>query len=327
MSYDKPGPYGDRPQQPGGFGPPPQQPGGFGPPPPQPGPYGQPTVPPPPQQHQGQPGYGCPRQGYGDPQGQGGPQQPGPYGEQPGPYGGGQANPYGGQPGAFAQQQPPAYGQADAYGQQPQGSWGAHVPPAEPKRSTGKVVAIVAGAVVVAAVAGGAVFFLSGDGGGSGGGGYRLSTPASVLGGKYTKDAAQKAPASQTGDGEGIENGKSLSAVYKSGGGQLSFGGAYGDVTDPRLAVDTIVAKALKGSKASEQKPAGFDGEVMKCGEMDFSVFKAPFCVWGDDSTAALVMYSPSTSAAAEGELADPPSVQEWAETAAQFRSDVRTKK
>ncbi|MGP3923063.1 hypothetical protein [Streptomyces sp. 8N616] len=270
------------------------QPGPYGGQPQQPGPYGQP-----PQQPQGQPqpGYGYPQQGpgqvppqqgYGYPQGQ--PQQ------QPGPY-----------------------------GQQPQGGWGGTPPPPPPQGGggKGKTIGIIAGVVGVAVIAAGAYFIV---GGGGGGGDYKLATPKTVLGGKYTKDDSQKAP-SESGSGDGIEDGQSTGASYKSDDAKIGFGGAYGNVTDPEQAVDAIISEGLtKGTKTTEQKPSGFDGDLMKCGEYDLQVIKTPFCVWGDDSTAALVMWGPSDTATDPSAL-KPPSIEEWAETTAKFRNEVRVEK
>lgn len=347
MSYNQPGPYGGQPQQPqyDPYGDAYQQPGPYGQPQQpqydpyagqQPDPYGQ---------QQGQPGYGYPQQqpppqpDYGYPQ-QPPPQQPA-YGyppqapaqdqtygypqqqdqayaypqQQPAPP---QPDPYGQQPDPYGQQQ-------DPYGQQ-QAGWDA---PAK-RSGNGKTIGIAVAAVFLLVIVGTVVYFSSGSGGsGASGGGHTLSAPAKVMGGEYTKDQAKsdEMPKSQTGDDTGISDATSVSAIYTNDKAQLSFGGAYGDVTDPAAAVDQIIASGpFKDAKATAQKPAGFDGDVMKCGELDMGMFKTPFCVWGDPSTAALVMYSPTAKAATGGEITTP-SVSDWAETTAKFRKDVRVKK
>ncbi|MGP4000397.1 hypothetical protein [Streptomyces sp. 8N706] len=289
MSYNQPGPYGGPPQQPGPYGGPPQQPGPYGGQPQQPGPYGQPPQGQPPQ---GQPGYGYPQQGGPVPpqQGYGYPGQP----QQPGPYG-----------------QPPQPG---------------YVPPPPPGQGggKGKTIGIIAGIVGVAVIAAGAYFIV---GGGGGGDAYKLATPQTVIGGQYTKDDTKKPPASQAVNDKGIEDGTSVTAGYKSGEGQLVFAGAYGDVTDPDAAVNAILTDGpFKSSKATEQTPSGFDGDLMKCGEYDLGLVKTPFCVWGDSSTAALVVWGPQEGATDPSAL-QPPSVEDWAATTAKLRNDVRVEK
>ena len=350
MSYNEPGPYGGQ-QQPqydpysGGY----QQPGPYGGGQqydpygnPQPDPYGQ---------QQGQPGYGYPQQPPPEQPDYGYPQQPPPeqqaygYPQQPPP----QYDPYGYQQQPPAPQQDPGYGygqppveqqeygypeqppappEQNPYGGQP-GPYGEQQPewdaPAE-RSGNGKVIGIAAAAVFLLVIVGTVVYFSGGGGGG--GGGYTLTAPGKVMGGEFTKDrtASDKMPKSQSGDDTGISDATSVSAVYTNDKAQLSFGGAYGNVTDPAAAVDRIVAGGpFKDTKVTAQKPAGFDGDVMKCGELDMEVFTTPFCVWGDSSTAALVMYSPTPKAATGGEISTP-SVSDWAETTAKFRKDVRVK-
>ncbi|MET8681655.1 hypothetical protein ABZW18_29750 [Streptomyces sp. NPDC004647] len=290
MSYNQPGPYGGQPpQQPGPYGGQPQQPGPYGQPPQQPGPYGGQ-----PQQPQGQPGYGYPQQAP-----QGVPPQPG--------YG-------------YPQQGPPH--QPGPYGQPQQPGYGTMPPPPPQGRGNGKVIGIIAGVVGLVVIVGGAIVLL----GGGGGGDYKLTAPESVLAGKYTKDDSQKLPQSQNVSDQGIEDGKSVSASYKSGDSQMAFAGAYGDVTEPETAVDKIFTDAFKNTNATEQKPAGFDGDIMKCGEMDLGLYKAPVCVWADDSTAAAAMHMPSVEAGPDA-LTQKPSIEEWAETTAKLRNEVRVKK
>ncbi|MCM2576012.1 hypothetical protein [Streptomyces meridianus] len=329
MSHNEPGPYGGQPQQPhyDPYGDGYQQPGPYGGQPQQPhyDPYGDPQADPYGQQ-QGQPGYGYPQQPPPEQPGYGYPQQPPP--QQPG-YGYG----YPQQETAYGypqQQQPPPPPQQDPYGEQhspygqEQAEWDA---PAE-RSSSGRTIGIAAAAVFLLVIVGTVVWFSGGGGAGGNGDGYTLTTPAKVMGGEFSKNQEQseKMPKSQSGDDTGISDATSVSAVYTNDKAQLSFGGAYGDVTDPSAAVDQIIAGGpFKDTRVTAQKPAGFDGDVMKCGELDMEVFKTPFCVWGDSSTAALVMYSPTPKAATDGKISTP-SVGDWAETTAKFRKDVRVK-
>ncbi|MEV6318297.1 hypothetical protein [Streptomyces sp. NPDC051776] len=279
--------------QPGPYGGQPQQPGPYGgQPPQQPGPYGQP-----PQQPQGQPGYGYPQQG----------QQGGPVPPQQGGYG-------------YPQGQPQ---QPGPYGQQPQAGWGTPPPP-PPGSNKGKILGIVAGAVAVVVIVVAAVALLGG-----GGGDYKLDTPDTVLGGEYKKDeklTQRQGAKPQSGSGSGIEDGKTASAVYSGDSNVISFGGGYGNVTDPEEAVDAILKGASSGASPKEQKPSGFDGDVMKCAEVNAGFVKLPACAWGDDSTAAVVIWGPKQGATDPSDL-KAPSVEEWAETTAKFREDVRVEK
>lgn len=251
--------------------------------------------PPPNQGYGGQPGYGQqpPQPGYGYPQ-----QQPG-------------VPPQGGY--AYPQQQP---------GPQQPGGWGGAP---QPQRSggAGKIVGIVVGVLVLAGVGVGAVAMQSGGGSG---GDYKLTMPQTVLDGTFTKNDAQKPPPSQSGNDNGIKNGMSVSAAYKnSAGDTLSFGGAYGEVTDPNAVVDQLLS-SVKGSTATEQHPAGFDGTVMKCGSIDITgTLKMPFCAWGDDSTTAIVIYAPGVASVSGG--GSVPSIEAWAATTAKLRTEVRVKK
>ncbi|WP_432094409.1 hypothetical protein [Streptomyces sp. bgisy100] len=286
MSHNQPGPYGGQPPQ-----------GPYGQQPPQPGPYGQPPQPP-----QGQPGYGYPQAPQGQP-GYGYPQQP-PQGVPP-------QQGYG----------YPAQGQPGPYGQQPQPGY---IPPPPPGGGgKGKLIGIIAGIAGVAVIAVGAMALL----GGGGGGDYKLTAPDTVLSGQYTKDTSK--PAVSNGEAiedKGIDGGTSVSGTYKGESDGMGFGGGYGDVSDPEAAVDAILKGALKGAKATEQKPSGFDGTVMKCGENDFGVFSQPFCVWGDESTAAMVVWMPKQGTT-DPTAIKPPSIEEWAETTAKLRNEVRVKK
>lgn len=229
-------------------------------------------------------------------------------------------------------QQPPFGGQHDPYGEghDPYGDQQEYQKGSDGTgwyRGNGKMMGIAAAAVFLLVIVGSVVYF--GEGSGGSGGGYTLATPKKVIGGEFTKDPSKSSemPKSQKGDDAGISDATSVSAVYTNEKAQLSFGGAYGDVSDPDAAVDRIIAGGpFKDAKVTQQKPTGFDGKIMKCGELDMSVFTTPFCVWGDSSTAALVMYSPTPKAATGGSISTP-SVKEWAQTTAKFRKDVRVKK
>jgi hypothetical protein len=291
---------------------------------PPPNPYGG-------QQPPQQPG---PQPGYGYPQG-GAPQQPNPYAQpqsqNPQPPQG--QNPYA-QPGQPAQppQSPPGQ---NPYGQQPfgqQSGWsGPQVPPPptpEKKSNMGKIIAIAAAVAVVAG--GGLAFALVG--GSNGEGDYKLSMPDTVLGGKYTKDAANSSKlelnGTKTGSDTGITHGTAVSQAWKSSTDEVMLGGVYGNVTNPGAAVSKLLSEA-EMSSTTDQHPSGFDGSVMKCGTKDIGLGNpTPFCAWGDGSTVALVVWLPSIdNMSTSSSLPTPPSVSAWAQTTAQLRSDVRVKK
>ncbi|MCQ4081906.1 hypothetical protein NGB36_15135 [Streptomyces sp. RB6PN25] len=279
-----------------------------------------------------QPGYG-----HGYPQG-GAPQQPNPYaqppqGQPPQPPQG--ANPYA-QPPQGQPPQPPLgpspYGQ-QPYGQQP-GWGGQQVPPPPPvqKSNAGKIIAIAAAVVVVAG--GGLAFALMG-GSSSDQGTYKLSTPSSVLGGKYTQDSSMSSKISsqmggtQTGNDRGISNATSVSQAWKDSTDEVVLAGAYGDVSDPGTAVSTLLS-AVGLSSTTDEHPSGFDGSVMKCGSKDMGLGATPICAWGDGSTVALVMWTPyidPDNLGAASSTPTPPSVSDWAQTTAQLRGEVRVKK
>lgn len=178
--------------------------------------------------------------------------------------------------------------------------------------------------VAVLGIVGGGIAVLVNSGGGSGGD-YKLTTPATVLGGTYSKDDSKSLPATQSGSDEYISGGKSVTSVYKSDDAQLSFGGAYGSIDDPEATADKMLSSALSDTSATKQTPSGLDsGITLKCGEKDYGVFKSPFCVWADSSTTGLLMYTPSTEAAASGKIPDSPSVSDFADTTAKFLGEVR---
>ncbi|MGW7008097.1 hypothetical protein ACWGCW_36230 [Streptomyces sp. NPDC054933] len=275
---------------------------------PPPNPYGQQPGP--------QPGYGYPQQG-------GVPPQPNPYG-QPGQPPQAPTNPYG-QPPANAPYGMPPQGM-NPQGQQP--GWGGQVPPPPPvkKSNAGKVIGILAAVVVVA---GAGIAFAIVGGGAGGGGDYKLTTPDTVLGGQYSKDPSKASmlPQPETGSDTGISNGQSVSAAWKNGGNELVFAGAYGDVSDPNAFVNKVISEGLQGASATNQSPSGFDGTVMKCGTKNEGIISAPFCVWGDSSTAAMTMWVPNVDPSNPTGMPTAPSVSDWAQTTAKLRSEVRVKK
>ncbi|MFC7305541.1 hypothetical protein ACFQVC_15080 [Streptomyces monticola] len=315
MSYNQPGPYGGQPQQPGPYG----QPGQ----PQQPGPYGQQ-----PQAPQ-QPGYGYPQQAP-----QGVPQQGGYPGQQP--YG--------------APQQP------GPYGQQPQAPYGQVPPPPPGGGGGGKKAGIIIGAVVALAVIAGGVWFLVGDGGGGGtvaddGKTYKLTTPASVIGGEYKKKSGSDGAGGSSDVAEaekwGMKNAKDVSAQYQTGSASdplkqkvLQFGGAYGEVDDPEAMVDAAFANMKKeADKEPEEgellgspesfEPDGFENGILKCQAAKFKGGAAsgapkglemPICMWADNSTFGLVI---ANDAAAMMQGKGVP-VEDAADLTAKLRNDVR---
>ncbi|KAB7850070.1 hypothetical protein [Streptomyces mobaraensis] len=300
----------------------------------QPGPYGQP--PQPPQPHQGPNPYGqggAPGQpGYGYPPP---PQQPGPYGApppQPGPYG-----------------QPPQH----PYGQQP-GMPGPYPPPIPPQGGgKGKTIAIVLGIVlVIGALAGGGYMLL---GKGSDGGAYTIVLPEKLLDGKYTKtagssssDAPKKGNDSKLKE-HGINSGEAVSGAYTSDAKvNLRVTGIYGDVTDPKKAVNDVIADTDKSPATSkfetvtpytEFHPSGFDGTVMKCTMKKMTTSYGSYssevrmsqCVWGDSSALGIVANSSSKSnssfSSGTGSTADAMTAEELAEATAKIRNEVRKDK
>ncbi|MFD3575042.1 hypothetical protein [Streptomyces sp. NPDC058644] len=288
----------------------------------QPGPYGgQPQQPPAPQ-----PGYGYPQQ----PQG--------PYGQQPqGPYG----------------QQPQG-----PYGQMPQGPYG-QMPPSAPPGGGGKKAGVIVGVVVaVAAIGAGVWWFTAGNGSGSvadDGKTYKLTAPASVLGGEY-----KKADSSGGGGGmsssdlkdlekQGVSNPKDVFAAYNYGEGStmksLNYSGVYGEIDDPEKVVDAMFAEMEKNAAKNsgtgmkligspeEFTPDGFENGIMKCQEAEFKMgevgpedegvpnsFKTPMCVWGDHSTVAYAAYSDVAATASGTDI----KLENVASLVTNLRDDVR---
>ncbi|RLV08731.1 hypothetical protein CTZ27_08170 [Streptomyces griseocarneus] len=323
MSHNQPGPYG----------------------PPQPNPYGQGGSP-------GQPGYGYPppppAQPYGTPPP---PPQPAPpvYG-QPGPYA---------QPAPYGQQPPPP-----PYGQQP-GMPGPYPPPM-PQQSGGKgkgmAIGITIGAlVVVGAIVGGVLLFKNGGGGSDGKvAPYTIVMPDSLLDGKFNKQQnARDISGQKLGDNAqamGITNPTEVSSAYKNAEQQgLSVRGVYGEVADPRKAVDAVFAKMEENSKKTtmpgmnietvtpptEFHPSGFDGAEMKCKLVKVTVTEGAIsstaegstCVWGDSSAVGVVTHMVTkssggiTGGATTTATGNAMSAKELSEAAAKVRNEVRKNK
>jgi hypothetical protein len=367
MSDNQPGPYG---------GPQPQQPGPYG----RPGPYGPPQQP----QDAPQPGYGYPQQpgaqpapGYGYPQQP--PAAPGPYGgppqqgapsagapnpyAQPGPYGPpaqpgqppyGQQNPYG-QPGRPGQ---PAYGQQPPYGQPPYGPGpypGGPAGEAPKKKRTGLIITAVV--VACAVIAGGAYFLTSGGGGSdiADDGPHKLTAPASVLDGQFTKRPGSDTSASddlEDARKAGVKDPQDISAAYTKGDKdnplaqvELDYGGVYGQIDDPQKTLDAFFASVKKGATAdksgkgtlvgSPQKvtPAGLKDAVMECQNIKVETddtgssagpkeITLPICVWADRSTLGFA----TTTDVATVLAGKATPISEVAESTAKLRNDVRVK-
>lgn len=279
------------------------------------------------------------------------PQQPGPYGQQPGPYG--QQPPAPQQPGYGYPQQPQG-----PYGQQPHAPYG-QVPPGG-SGGGGKKGGVIVGVVVaVAAIGAGVWWFTAGKDSGSvadDGKTYKLTAPATVLGGEYKQDTSGGSGGGMSPsdlkdlEKEGVSNPKDVHAAYNSGEGttmkSLNFSGVYGEIDDPEKVVDAMFAEMEK--KASEDDsgtgmkllgspeeftPDGFENGVMKCQEAEFKMgetgeddmgvpnsFKTPMCVWGDHSTVGYTVHS-DASATASGK--DIP-LAGVADLTTKLRDDVR---
>ncbi|MGW0902451.1 hypothetical protein [Streptomyces sp. NPDC002853] len=277
--------------------------------------------------------------------------QPGPYGgqpqQQPGPYG--RQGPYGGP------QQPPAPQPGYGYPQQPQAPYGQVPPP--PQGGGGKKAGIIVAAVVaVAAIGAGVWWFTAGKDGGSvadDGKTYKLTTPASVLGGEYKKADSGGGGGMSSSDlkeleQQGVSDPKDVFAAYNYGEGSamksLNYSGVYGEIDDPEKVVDAMFAEMKKKSteeagsiqligSPEEFTPDGFENGVMKCQQAEFKMgetgagdegvpntFKTPMCVWGDHSTVAYAAYSDVAVTAAGGDI----KLEDVASLVTNLRDDVR---
>lgn len=288
--------------------------------------------------------------------------QPGPYGnqppQQPGPYG--QQAPYGGPQQPPAPQPAPGYGYPQQpqgpYGQQPQAPYG-QVPPGPQGGGGGKKAGIIVGVVVaVAAIGAGVWWFTAGKDSGSvadDGKTYKLTTPASVLGGEYKKADSGGGGGMSSSDlkdleKQGVSDPKDVFAAYNYGEGStmksLNYSGVYGEIDDPEKVVDAMFAEMKKKSteepgsiqligSPKEFTPDGFENGVMKCQEAEFKMgetgagdegvpnsFKTPMCVWGDHSTVAYAAYSDVAVTAGGGDI----KLENVASLVANLRDDVR---
>ncbi|MYW01215.1 hypothetical protein [Streptomyces sp. SID3343] len=152
--------------------------------------------------------------------------------------------------------------------------------------------------------------------------GYKLVVPESVD--AYTKSSSGTTPDEKEGEGLGVSNARAVSGVYnapgtdpgspgKIGGTRLTFEGFHGEIADPAKALDQYLAdvgnKGLKGTgkppgmeiqpvaSARTVEPAGFEGALMKCQDMQVTLnkgeaapkgvadFRFPVCAWADYST------------------------------------------
>jgi hypothetical protein len=149
--------------------------------------------------------------------------------------------------------------------------------------------------------------------------GYKLVAPESVD--AYTKSSPGTTPGAKEAKDLGVDNAQTVSGVYnasgtdpaKVGGTRLTFYGYYGEIADPAKALDAYLAtaadKGLKGSgktpgidikpsgNATIMKPAGLEGALMKCQDMqvtrskvdgapnDGADFRFVVCAWSDYST------------------------------------------
>ncbi|MGW6024867.1 hypothetical protein [Streptomyces sp. NPDC055099] len=282
--------------------------------------------------------------------------QPGPYGgqppQQPGPYG--QQAPYGGP------QQPPAPQPGYGYPQHPQGPYGQqpHAPYGQPPSSGGgkKAGIIVAAVVAVAVIGAGVWWFTAGKDGGSvadDGKTYKLTTPASILGGEYKKADSGGGGGMTSSDlkdleQQGVSNPKDVFAAYNYGEGSamksLNYSGVYGEIDDPEKVVDAMFAEMEKKSteepgsiqligSPEEFTPDGFENGVMKCQQAEFKMgetgagdegvpnsFKTPMCVWGDHSTVAYAAYSDVAATASGADI----KLENVASLVTNLRDDVR---
>ncbi|MEU8137209.1 hypothetical protein [Streptodolium elevatio] len=152
--------------------------------------------------------------------------------------------------------------------------------------------------------------------------GYKLVAPESID--AYTKSSPGNTPGAKEAQDLGVDNAQTVSGIYnapstdpadrtKVGGTRLTFYGYYGEVADPAKALDNYLAtagnKGLKGTgkpqgmeiqpagSAKTVKPAGFEGALMKCQDMQVTRtkvagapdegadFRFTVCAWSDHST------------------------------------------
>ncbi|MEU7582500.1 hypothetical protein AB0B50_33515 [Streptomyces sp. NPDC041068] len=290
--------------------------------------------------------------------------QPGPYGQQPqqpGPYG---QPPQGVPPQQpYGQPAPPPYGQPAPYGQQPPQAPYGQFPPPPQQGGSKKTAWIVIGAVVAVAAIGAGAYFALGRGGGSSsvaddGKTYELTTPATVLGGSYTKaESAAGGGGMSSSDlkdleSKGVTDPKDANGQYTSGTSTsqktLNFSGVYGKIDDPEKVVDAMFAEMKKKSSQDktgsvrligdpeEFSPSGFENGIMKCQKAEYrmggadkaeteegipNTFQTPMCIWGDHSTVASVGHSDASATLSGKDI----TLDTVADLAAKLRADVRT--
>ncbi|MDX3095173.1 hypothetical protein PV417_11565 [Streptomyces sp. ME19-03-3] len=206
------------------------------------------------------------------------------------------------------------------------GAQGVPCPPLSPK-GKGKVIAAVAGAVVAAAVITGGIFALLAGGSGD----YTLSMPATLLDGRFTKfsHAADQRAATAENPPD-LDGATAVLGDYRNGSMSVLVWGAYGDFSDPKAVLDTVVTSftaegAAPGSEGPrEVHPSGFDGDIMKCGTLGtLATISLPYCAWADDSTVAFMM---NLNADPTGATKSP-SLTEWADSTTRIRTELRVRK
>ncbi|MEV0279258.1 hypothetical protein AB0I22_23125 [Streptomyces sp. NPDC050610] len=241
------------------------------------------------------------------------------------------------------------------------------MPPPRRGMGPGKIVAIVAGALAGVVVLGGVVIALASNGGSSTSSSssptsssspspslssspsgssdssstsaeYRLTVPKSLADGQYTlaKDLTSTLDG-KLGDRNSGPNERGMrnaGGQYMSASGKtpttLVFSGMYGDISDPDVAVESM----LKGvgeadgtevtTPARDITPPGAD-EPVRCQVVSLSRAgrsgTMPVCAWSDHSTVATVL---ETGGEANG--AGAPDLNTLAKRAAAVRDEVRVK-
>uniref|UniRef100_UPI0006EB4509 hypothetical protein n=1 Tax=Streptomyces silaceus TaxID=545123 RepID=UPI0006EB4509 len=195
------------------------------------------------------------------------------------------------------------------------------------------------------------------DGGIKDDGPHKLTTPGTLLG-EYQKEDGQTGGFNSSdlaaAEKAGVKDPQDVDAGYKAGDESnplaqkaIQFMGVYGDVTDPGKVVDSMFAKVKKDSESGgggsstgelvgSPKDFSTGDVVLKCQE---SVIKndsadpgagassgpkeirMPVCIWGDNSTVAVVVPVEVADAMA-GEI----SLEDASATALKVRKEVRVK-
>ncbi|MGI5337986.1 hypothetical protein ACQEVS_11600 [Streptomyces sp. CA-181903] len=230
---------------------------------------------------------------------------------------------------------------------------GPYPPPIPPQSGgKGKTIGIVLVIVLVIGALAGGGYMLLGKGGG--GGSYTIVLPEKLLDGKYTKKSGSDSNGpKKTNDDKtrehGLTNAEAVAAAYTSDAKvNLNVHGIYGDVSDPKKAVNDMIADLDKSSPGSrfetvtpytEFHPSGFDGAVLKCNLKKMTSSYGSYssesrisqCLWGDGSTLGIVVNSSSKSnssfSSSTGSTADAMTAEELAEATAKIRNEVRKEK